>query len=54
VVEGSFTGADLHLDERHAAVAVPHVRHTHLRRHTMQNDELMNPVELVGFAEEIA
>jgi len=36
--------------EHHAAVAEPHVGDLHLRRHPVHDDDLVRPVELVGFA----
>ena len=36
--------------ERHPAVAEPQVRHLHDRRHALDHDDLVAPVELVGFA----
>ena len=35
--------------EQHAAVAEPDVRHLHGHRHAVQQDDLVAPVELVGF-----
>ena len=36
--------------EHHAAVAEPHVGDLHRRRHAVHHDDLVAPVELVGFA----
>ena len=36
--------------EQHAAVAEPDMRHLHRRRHTVDHDDLVAPVELVGLA----
>jgi hypothetical protein len=41
--------ADRH-DERHAAVAEPHVRDLHGHRRAVQHDDFMAPIELVGLA----
>jgi hypothetical protein len=37
-------------DEQHPAVAEPDMRHLHRRGHTVDQHDLMAPVELVGFA----
>ena len=37
-------------NERHAAVAQTHVRDLHGRRHAVEHNDLVAPVELVGFA----
>ena len=36
--------------ERHAAVAEPNLRHLDRRRHAVKNDDLVAPVELIGFS----
>ena len=36
--------------EQHPAVTEPNVRHLHHHRHTVDPDDLVTPVELVGFA----
>ena len=36
--------------EQHAAVAEPHVRHFHGHRRAVQHDDLVAPIELIGFA----
>jgi hypothetical protein len=35
--------------EQHPAVTQPYVRHFHRGRHTIDQDNLVAPVELVGF-----
>ena len=54
--ERSLVGVEHHLlrlarvgaHEHHPAVAEPNVRHLHRRRHTVHDDDLVAPVELVG------
>ena len=56
--EGALVGVEHHLlrlarigaNEHHAAVAQAHVRDLHGHRHAAQHDDLVAPVELVGFA----
>ena len=56
--EGAFVGVEHHLlalarigpDEEHPAVAEADVRDLHRRRHAVQHDDLVAPVELVGLA----
>src|SRR5271157_920701 len=56
--EGAVVGVEHHLlrlarvgaYEHHAAVAEPHVGDLHRRRHPADDDDLVAPVELVGFA----